>query len=338
MPTSSAARAAARIRAERQFRRRSRSGRRRADDRRRRARRARGRARRRARPRSSGASPATSRRRRARSCWPAGRCPADPRARQRRGIGVVWQDLALCENLDVAGNLLLGQETRRLMFSESRFHAAAAALLDSLRIPIRDTTRLVGSLSAGQRQLVARRQGDQPRAAAAGARRAHGIAGRDRGRAGRGADHEPAGAGHDDPAGQLATSTRCSGSPTGSSSCATGGSWPSSIRATPIPTMSPRCCPARRSTPPRAASSRGLHGLAGPPGVGRSVVQPVPDPVRAGRGPGHRDGVHPRRQRRIARLRGLARASPPGRSHAGRGCRSAPREARPGGPRPTSGW
>jgi signal transduction histidine kinase/ABC-type sulfate/molybdate transport systems ATPase subunit len=81
--------------------------------------------------------------------------PADPGAAGRRGISVVWQELALCDNLDVAGNVLLGQETPRLMVSESRFHAAAASLLDSLRIPIRDTTRRVGSLSGGQRQLVA---------------------------------------------------------------------------------------------------------------------------------------------------------------------------------------
>jgi ABC-type branched-subunit amino acid transport system ATPase component len=45
----------------------------------------------------------------------AGR-PVSPGRATRRGhrIGVVWQDLALCENLDVEGNLLLGQETRRL--------------------------------------------------------------------------------------------------------------------------------------------------------------------------------------------------------------------------------
>jgi signal transduction histidine kinase/ABC-type multidrug transport system ATPase subunit len=81
--------------------------------------------------------------------------PVGPGGGRQRGVGVVWQDLALCENLDVAENLLLGQETRRLMFSDSRFHAAAASLLESLKIPIRDTTRLVGTLSAGQRQLVA---------------------------------------------------------------------------------------------------------------------------------------------------------------------------------------
>jgi signal transduction histidine kinase/ABC-type multidrug transport system ATPase subunit len=81
--------------------------------------------------------------------------PADPASARRRGVGVVWQDLSLCENLDVAGNLLLGQETRRLLFSDHRFHAAAASLLESLKIPIQDTTQLIGSLSAGQRQLVA---------------------------------------------------------------------------------------------------------------------------------------------------------------------------------------
>ncbi len=81
--------------------------------------------------------------------------PAGAGTSGRRGIGVVWQDLALCENLDVAGNLLLGQETRRLMFSQSRFHGAPASLLAQLNIPVRDTTQLVGSFSGGQRLLVA---------------------------------------------------------------------------------------------------------------------------------------------------------------------------------------
>src|ERR1700690_1207125 len=55
--------------------------------------------------------------------------PADPSAAARAGIAVVWQDLALWDNLDVAANILLGQESPRLLWSESRFHAAAAALL-----------------------------------------------------------------------------------------------------------------------------------------------------------------------------------------------------------------
>jgi signal transduction histidine kinase/ABC-type multidrug transport system ATPase subunit len=81
--------------------------------------------------------------------------PADPAAARRRGVAVVWQDLALCDNLDVAGNVLLGSETRRLMSSDLRFQVAAADVLSGLRIPIRDTTRLVGELPDGQRRLIA---------------------------------------------------------------------------------------------------------------------------------------------------------------------------------------
>ncbi|HTR71207.1 MAG TPA: ATP-binding cassette domain-containing protein [Mycobacteriales bacterium] len=73
----------------------------------------------------------------------------------RRGVAVVWQDLALCDNLDVASNLLLGRERWRSLLSEARFHAEANALLTSLGIPLIDTTRSVASLSGGQRQLVA---------------------------------------------------------------------------------------------------------------------------------------------------------------------------------------
>src|SRR5207302_1233155 len=72
---------------------------------------------------------------------------------------------ALCDNLDIAANVLLGRETRRMIFSDSRFHAAAASLLDSLGIPIQNTARRVSSLSGGQRQLVAvaRAMGSKPR-------------------------------------------------------------------------------------------------------------------------------------------------------------------------------
>lgn len=83
------------------------------------------------------------------------RVSAGPVAVARQRVAMVWQDLALCDNLDVAANVLLGQESRRLMLSPSRFHATAATWLESLRIPIRDTTRSVRSLSGGQRQLVA---------------------------------------------------------------------------------------------------------------------------------------------------------------------------------------
>jgi signal transduction histidine kinase/ABC-type multidrug transport system ATPase subunit len=81
--------------------------------------------------------------------------PAGPPAARRRGVSVVWQDLALCNNLDIASNLLLGHERRRQLMSDTRFHADALRLLERLGIPLRDTTRSVGSLSGGQRQLVA---------------------------------------------------------------------------------------------------------------------------------------------------------------------------------------
>jgi len=93
------------------------------------------------------------------------RVPPDPAAATKRGIAVVWQDLALCDNLDIAANIMLGREKPRLLMSETRFHMAAASLLASLHIPLRDTTRSVRTLSGGQRQLVAvaRAMGSKPR-------------------------------------------------------------------------------------------------------------------------------------------------------------------------------
>ncbi len=83
------------------------------------------------------------------------RVPPDPGAAAKHGIAVVWQDLALCDNLDIAANIMLGQESARLMLSHTRFHGAAASLLASLKIPLPDTARIVSTLSGGQRQLVA---------------------------------------------------------------------------------------------------------------------------------------------------------------------------------------
>lgn len=81
----------------------------------------------------------------------------DPGTRisSRPGIAVVWQDLALCDNLDIASNVMLGAETRRLMFSETRFHAKAAEVLERLGIGLPSTSTTVAHLSGGQRQLVA---------------------------------------------------------------------------------------------------------------------------------------------------------------------------------------
>jgi D-xylose transport system ATP-binding protein len=77
------------------------------------------------------------------------------RAAERQGVAVVWQEVALCDTLDVAGNLLLGRETHPQMLSSARFHGRAARILNDLGIPIADTTQLVGTLSSGQRGLLA---------------------------------------------------------------------------------------------------------------------------------------------------------------------------------------
>ena len=78
-----------------------------------------------------------------------------PTAAAKLGVRVVWQDLSLADNLDVAANVMLGNERRRQLFSEVALHKDAARLLDRLGIPLRDTTRPVKTLSGGQRQMVA---------------------------------------------------------------------------------------------------------------------------------------------------------------------------------------
>ncbi|WP_326636056.1 ATP-binding cassette domain-containing protein [Streptosporangium sp. NBC_01755] len=84
--------------------------------------------------------------------------PIDAR---RAGIETVHQDLAVCPNLGVAHNLILGDEPRRRMFGliPVRDDAAAVARtrtrLASLGITLTDMNRSVGRLSGGQRQSVA---------------------------------------------------------------------------------------------------------------------------------------------------------------------------------------
>ena len=81
--------------------------------------------------------------------------PPSPSAAAKLGVRVVWQDLALAENLDVAANVMLGNERRIHLFSDVALHRDTGRLLDRLGIPLRDTTRPVRMLSGGQRQMVA---------------------------------------------------------------------------------------------------------------------------------------------------------------------------------------
>ncbi len=80
---------------------------------------------------------------------------SDPAAIGRQGVSVLWQDLALCDNLDIAANLMLGRERRMQIASEVRLHTEATRLLKELGISLPATSRDVRTLSGGQRQLVA---------------------------------------------------------------------------------------------------------------------------------------------------------------------------------------
>ncbi|RDI66704.1 ATP-binding cassette domain-containing protein [Nocardia pseudobrasiliensis] len=81
---------------------------------------------------------------------------ARPQDAQALGITTVFQDLALCDNLDVVANLHLGSETRSLgVLDEIRMERAARDLLTSLDVKIPDVRTPVRALSGGQRQSVA---------------------------------------------------------------------------------------------------------------------------------------------------------------------------------------
>lgn len=85
------------------------------------------------------------------------RTPHDANA---AGIETVYQDLALCDNLDVVANLFLGRE--RLLspvfgspLSEAEMERRTGEVLRSLHIRIPSVRSLVGTLSGGQRQSTA---------------------------------------------------------------------------------------------------------------------------------------------------------------------------------------
>ena len=74
------------------------------------------------------------------------------------GIETVYQDLALCDNLDIVQNMFLGRENRRFGFllNEEEMETAARETLTSLSVTtVRSIRQPVLSLSGGQRQAVA---------------------------------------------------------------------------------------------------------------------------------------------------------------------------------------
>ncbi|MGV9252393.1 ATP-binding cassette domain-containing protein [Streptomyces sp. NPDC003697] len=79
-----------------------------------------------------------------------------PHDSQNLGIATVYQDLALCDNIDVVGNLFLGREIkRRGVLDEIEMERRSRELLDQLSIRIPSVRIPIASLSGGQRQVVA---------------------------------------------------------------------------------------------------------------------------------------------------------------------------------------
>jgi simple sugar transport system ATP-binding protein len=83
--------------------------------------------------------------------------PADAR---RERIEMVYQDLSLCDTIDVAGNLFLGREPKRRLLGvplldKAKMHEDAGTMLGNLGIRIPSTRHKVENLSGGQRQSIA---------------------------------------------------------------------------------------------------------------------------------------------------------------------------------------
>ena len=81
-----------------------------------------------------------------------------PRDAARLGIEVVYQDLALADNLDVVANMFLGRERIRagVVLDESSMERSSRETLDSLSVTtLKSVRQTVAGLSGGQRQAVA---------------------------------------------------------------------------------------------------------------------------------------------------------------------------------------
>jgi simple sugar transport system ATP-binding protein len=83
-----------------------------------------------------------------------------PQEARDKSIEMVYQDLSLCDTMDVAKNLFLGREPIRnlagLRFVDHHtLHSKAQKILDDLKITVPSTRVTVKNLSGGQRQAIA---------------------------------------------------------------------------------------------------------------------------------------------------------------------------------------
>ena len=82
---------------------------------------------------------------------------SNPRDAAALGIEIVYQDLALCDNLDIVQNMFLGREPKSgIVLDEGQMEIKARDTLASLSVrTVSSVRQLVASLSGGQRQTVA---------------------------------------------------------------------------------------------------------------------------------------------------------------------------------------
>ncbi|GCE46693.1 D-xylose transport system ATP-binding protein [Thermosporothrix hazakensis] len=79
-----------------------------------------------------------------------------PQAATQLGIETVYQDLALCDNLDVVSNLFLGRESTRFGFlSDIEMERRSLQVLRTLDVKLPSIRSVVSTLSGGQRQSIA---------------------------------------------------------------------------------------------------------------------------------------------------------------------------------------
>ncbi|WOP18653.1 ATP-binding cassette domain-containing protein [Raineyella sp. LH-20] len=81
---------------------------------------------------------------------------SNPSDAQAEKIGIVYQDLALCDSLNVAANLFLGREPHTGPFMRlGHMHEEATNVLREFGVRVTSTHQLISELSGGQRQSVA---------------------------------------------------------------------------------------------------------------------------------------------------------------------------------------
>jgi simple sugar transport system ATP-binding protein len=80
-----------------------------------------------------------------------------PRDSRARGIEMIYQDFALCGNMDVGQNIFLGRWPRRfgLFVDRARMYEDARQVLERLKVDVNSVHAKVESLSGGRQQSVA---------------------------------------------------------------------------------------------------------------------------------------------------------------------------------------